>query len=301
MGGRGPFSDFPLGPERFQKSARKSQKIPENSREIHGGSQNPHGVSTWTLWGTFGGLLISCISQNGFLGIQIPARKSSERFGALRAPRKALRYILGSQKFPKVSKRGFVETPWGFWEPPWSPLEFSWHLLGFPGSARAQVGIPRRAPRPPTPHSRIGNNYSLMPLGPGRLQKIPASAKKILVGSMAVPKIPMAFLRIPVGNLWGPCDFCISQNGPGHFRNGFLGIQKPARKSWKRFGPHFRGARSASEYSGPADVPQGFQKGIRGKFGGRPGHPKDFLRTRKAKADPPGREGEDKGVSNSFQ
>ena len=55
-----------------------------------------------------------------------------------------------------------------------------------------------------------------------------------------------------------------------------------------------------SEYSGPADAPQSFQKGIRGKLGGRPGHPKDFLRTGKAKADPPGREGEGKGVSNSF-
>ena len=37
-----------------------------------------------------------------------------------------------------------------------------------------------------------------------------------------------------------------------------------------RFGPHFRGARSAPEYSGPADAPQSFQKGIRGKLGGRP-------------------------------
>ena len=50
----------------------------------------------------------------------------------------------GPQRFPKGP---LWETPRNFLD----LLGLSWRFVGFPGSARAQVGIPRRGPRPPTP------------------------------------------------------------------------------------------------------------------------------------------------------
>ena len=111
----------------------------------------------------------------------------------------------------------------------------------------------------------------------------------------------------PLGNFWGPCDFCISQNGPGHFRNGFLGIQKPARKSWKRFrgasGPTFVGPEALRNILGPPTSPKVSKRGfVESSEVGRD-IPRIFSGQEKQKQIPPGEKVRAKEfpiVSNSF-
>ena len=123
----------------------------------------------------------------------------------------------------------------------------------------------------PSRNSHLGNFAS------GRFQERSLGAKKFLGVSR----------NAPLGNFWGPCDFCISQNGPGHFRNGFLGIQKPARKSWERFGAlraplSWRPKRSGIFWA--RRRPPKFPKGDSWKVGRPAGTSQGFPQDRKSKS-----------------